>query len=304
MPTLREILDSNNEVILDGSVERQSTFLWEIFESKDYSQLNSKDIISEISSFQEFLEAFEHPNARTTPEITREIRTYAEKLGEKTSYLKGSIKFHKHKTKNPKKRNRRQKLIDSSHSISLNQELLETLQKRVFHAYQISRGKELEIGDSDYEKFAGAIIQIERLLHLKQDTGYFIGKHDKDKTHYSDTDERITATILWQSMFSNQSPVLVTKDKDFVRLLGTLPKLLGSDIFLPYNQLFRKRMTENPFKLYCTNQHNQDNYQYHLDNGTIVFLPEFQSDILSKRITQESEKRVKEFWEQFSQSKP
>lgn len=310
MPTLKEILDSNSEVILDSSAERSTSFLWEIFESRDYSHLNANDIRDEILNYQRFLDALEHPNARTTHEITQEIRTHAEKLGEKTSYLKDPKEIYRHGAGNLNKKHRKwnkkkkgEGLTDSLQIDPSNQKLLETLQENVFHAYQISRSKELEITDPDYKTFAEAIIQLERLLHLKQDTAYFLGKSDEDRAHYSDTDEKITATILWQSMFSNQSPALVTLDQDFIRLFGALPRLLGSDTFLPYNQLFRKRVTENPFRLYYTNDRTKDDYEHSLNNSHIDFLPEFQSNVFSRRTNQETEDRIGEFWKQFSQSK-
>lgn len=294
MPSLKEILDSHEEVIVDRSIKPGSSFLQNTFEISDYSCLDTNLLRSETLNFQKFIDYLNHPNSRTIPEITQEIKTYAEKVGDKISFLS-----FKDTQRNRKERSK--KSTRFSKKRSLNQELLKEFQKRIFDVYRISKNREIRITNPDYNSLAEIIIQLEKVLHLKQDTGYLLGWHDEDRAHDSKTDEKITATVFWQSMFSDKSPVLATQDKDFISLLGVLPKIIGSDEFSPYNQLFRRQVTGNPFILYYTDGSRGDEYKRHLNNAYIDFNPKFRLGGVSLKVNKEMKKRIREFWKQFSE---
>ena len=300
MPTLIEILDSHENVIIDGSARIHSSFMWDIYEIDDYSCFKSEDIRRESSIFQKFAEILNHPNSRTTPEINHGIKIYAEKIGEKISFLS---------SRNIQRGNRANKWrrgLKKSGNLDerrlLNQRLLKRLQGIVFTAYCSSKRKELrKIDDPHYETFADMLVQLERILHLKRDTGFLLGYHNEDRSYSSEADERVAATILWQSMFSDKSPVLVTRDRDFINLLEVIPKIIGSDDFLPYNKLFRRQVIGNPFILYYTKSRGES-YKHHLNNLYIDFNPNFKLHGASLENNKKMEKIIRGFWEQFSET--
>lgn len=282
MDTLIKILDSHEEVILDTSVhEHKSSFLFNNFHISNFIGLNKESLQNELFAIENFLEALKHHNSRTIPEVTREIRTYAEKLGKKRSYLlneNGIIKRkHTHK-----------------------QELFKDLEEKAFECYNASREKELKIRDKKYRILTAIISYLENILHLKSDFSYLIDERDRDNSHDSNTDEKIVATLFYKSIFSEKNPILVTKDRDFMNLLKIIPQIIGSDDFMPYNKLFRRQIIGNSFKLYFKNLLNE-NYSHYLNYSYINFDPEFRIRNLSNEVNQQTKKYILDLWKEFSQ---
>ncbi len=293
MVNLKEILDTHEQVILDGSVESAphgDSFMDANFDIRNYFNIDRDSLKRAISRIQKFSDHLNHPNSRTTPEITEEIRTYAEKLGEKRTYLSLVPRNINHKM--------RQTAIERASST---EKLFANFQEIVFNSYQVSKKKELKINDRKYEFLTDMVISLEKIIKTKKDWKYEHGFRDRDRSHDSNADEKIVSTLLYQSIFSEKTPVLATKDRDFIKLLGIIPGIIGSDEFMPYNSLFRKRITENPFKLYFAKAgDNHDDFSRYLNSLYLKFAPEFSIDQKSEEENKEIKGHISKLWVQFS----
>lgn len=266
--SLKEILDTHEEVILDTStqqIKRDCSFFSHIYDINNFFSLDKNYLENKISETNNFLESLDHPSARTIPEITNEILNYAEKLRKKLSYL--STRSRKDCSKND---------AENKNEESCKEELFRLLYEKNYNCYCYSREKEIRVNNSKYNSLVEIVISIEKVLHLKRDIGYEKGEVDIDRSHKSDTDEKIVATLLYNSMFSEKSPVLASKDSDFLSLLGAIPKIIGADDFLPYNELFRKQIIKNPFKLYKAKVgYGEKDYSAFFGSIYIDFVPDF-----------------------------
>jgi len=128
------------------------------------------------------------------------------------------------------------------------------LQETTYDLRIASRNKELQrhfsIDEEKYNVLVEMINLLDRMIHLKKDTNLIYGQHDVDMSRESDREERLVASAYYLSIFSGKKPVILTADTDFVRLMGVVPRLMGSDEFLPENELFREALKANPPGLY------------------------------------------------------
>jgi hypothetical protein len=119
---------------------------------------------------------------------------------------------------------------------------------------QLASRKSVDIFDERYETLLDLVKRISLVADLKK----IGGKYDKVtksqlNPYGSDTDERLTSAVLYYALFLNKFSTLVTKDTDFVSLLGCVSSILGGDEFLPHNQKFRDKFESgNPFNLYVS----------------------------------------------------
>jgi len=111
------------------------------------------------------------------------------------------------------------------------------------------RAYKSEIGvDGNYPFLLEAVKLIESAAELKKDWSFKNGIVDRDRSHDRDTDERIVAAIYGQRLLGRDFS-LVTKDTDFVYLLGICTGFLGSTNML-HNDVFRQTFLEKPIRAY------------------------------------------------------
>ena len=104
-------------------------------------------------------------------------------------------------------------------------------------------------------------------------------------------------SLFLRAMYSIENPVLVSKDFDFLRLLGVTPRIIGSDEFIPYNNFFRERIKENPYKLYIKFPEKEKFKE-------ILFDFKFEKYFHIDGVSEEKNNKLKEimtgFWKDFS----
>lgn len=242
--SLIEILESEKLIITDNSVEMGGVneftrWLYKVYKP---SQLNLKILRKELDNLTCLQDILTHPNVYTIKEITEEKLKLEQILSKKINY------FKKH---DAHLKNTRWKKREIKEKNPVFETLLE-LQEVAYQNMQISDSKELNIQMNNFKY--NPLIKIVKLLsqeiNLKKDTSFLKGFHDKDQSNDSDTDEKLVAALYYFSLYSDKSPCILTSDTDFVSLIGVTTRLIGTNSFLPDNEIFRKRTIENPFKLY------------------------------------------------------
>ena len=242
---LAEILDSEELIIADGCIRArdESDFCWKIYHSMHPGFLNSESLKEQIEVMQGFKQIFQNPNVYSIEEVTAEVREFERIVGEKIKFFNSG---------NTPRRKRRKRVIKKQNKEVKN--LLENLHQEIYQSRRLSENSQLEqihkLKDSNYNLLLDMVKLIGDERGLKKDTAFRMGKHTEDRSQNSDTDEKLVSSLYWLSLFSNKSPCLLTRDRDFLRLLEPVTRLIGSDCFLPYNQTFRDAILKNPFKLY------------------------------------------------------
>lgn len=296
MLTLNEILDSNEFVLIDGSLRGSESICDYLYEVHKLEELDKQKIENIEREFKKIQYIISQPHATTIPEVAREIKVCAEIIGVNLRYISEFEKILKTK---PRSRTGCKKNHQEYKKPEKNRQVLKRLQETVFSTYEAFRERETKIRDRKYTLLAEMVREIDLAIGLKQDTSHLYGLPKKDPTS-SDTDEKLVAALYYKSLFSNTPPVLLTKDTDFVRLLGVTPRLLGSDDFMPYNQSFRTRMVDNPFKLYIFQEHT-DIYNPALTSKSYLnFDPEFILGNIPKLKSDKIKQKIQFLWQQFS----
>jgi hypothetical protein len=299
MPTLLEILDLNNIVLVDSSIRNvpNTDFSWDIYDTRSFSALDKHPLIEELISSQVFVDILAHPNSRTIPSVTQETKEYLEIVTQKLKCFLGYKLSHSlYGTKRKSAFKRYEKLEDGASKKSL----FEELHKSSFKAYQLSKSKELKFNSSSYDSLLEIIKLLSRELNLKFDTSLFHFKPPKDP-YERDTDEKMISALYWMSMHLDKSVASVSNDRDFNKLLACF-RVLGAREFSPYNDLFVESIRKNPPKLYLREplqyRSNIDTYFHEvlLDlesvNGTNGKVP----------IKRDLQKRIHSLWKDFSKN--
>lgn len=295
MPILQEILDENEFVLIDGNIIEKKDICTGTYEIKHFASLDIQTINDTEKEFRKTQRVIHHPHATTIPEVAREIRACAEIIGCKLEYLSRMKKIISTKVRNrtPGKRNH-----NEYPSSSRNEEALKRLQETIFLTYEAFQDNETKIKDPRIKILTEMVRTIDLAIGLKQEVNPLYGLPAKDPT-LSDTDEKLVATLYYRCMFSQTSPVLLTRDSDFGRLLRVTPRIMGSDEFLPYNQSFRTRLAENPFKLYVPD--SGGNFKKYLEGPAhLQFNEEFFLGGIPQQKNQEIREQIRTLWKQFS----
>jgi len=247
---LGDILESGDTILLDGSIRNGHNICWDIYDSKKYSDLEPWKLKIAISSTRELSGILFHERAYTIEDVTREIRKFEKIISDKIKFL----------VPDPRTRNSKPSKKTIGYKIgkrgSLGKELLSELQKRIYNIRRRAEQKEITrfpdfngINDRVYENLLTMTKLLSSELGLKIDEGYIKGQREKRRENDSDTDEKLVATLYRMSM-SGKNCCLVSQDEDFLRLLGPITRIIGSDYFFPFNQVFRTQIKDSPFILY------------------------------------------------------
>jgi hypothetical protein len=293
---LNEILDSNDIdlVLVDASIKGSHDFAWDIYESINYSHLDADKLEKEVELMQEIKRVLENPKTRTISGITEELKGFEKIINNKIKY------FSSHYIPKNKKTKARIKRRNTK-----SQEQLILLQNKLYNIRRLSYAKELKIEDNNYKLLLNMIKLIEPIIKIKKDMSFVLGFHDEDKSRASDTDERLTAALYWLSLFSDKSNCLITKDQDLPRLSGIVTSLIGSESFLPYNEFFRKRIIENPFRIYKrtneeVNEEVNKDFKLSIDNSFINYDKEFLIERAPAQINISTKYSITKMWREFN----
>ena len=298
MLSLPEIVENEEMMILDTSLSGGNDFGWNTYEANKYEDLSSDLLKKELEEVIIFKKLLENSSSNTIWSITEEIKKYEEIINEKIRYLSENSLNHYNKNRGKEKRerrsnNRKEKRERKNSNVK---SLLIKLQNETYKARRLSENKELEIKDPRYNILLEMTKLVSREAKLKKDKKYALGKRNEDRSYDSDTDEKLTACLYYQSLFSDKNPSLITKDTDFVFLLEIATRLIGSDVFLPYNESFRKRILENPFKLYLR---GNGEYELRETGKNMSYTKTFEIYNLSEERNQQVQQEIEEKWKLF-----
>jgi hypothetical protein len=116
----------------------------------------------------------------------------------------------------------------------------------------------------DSDQFRGLYRLVDHLVNnfpiVKPKTGYYLSqRRDNQGNGNRMNGSRLPtdfeyATLCLCDSINGERPALFSCDTDFLSLFGELPRILGSDSFLPYNELFRESMVKNFPRYYHGNE--------------------------------------------------
>ena len=289
---LNKILSSEDIdlVLVDTSITGTYDFAEAIYESTKYSSLDVGLLEKEIESIKQAKEVLENPKTRTIRATTKELKDFEKIINSKIKdFSEGYLSKNRKIRTKIKKRD-----IKPKNKLNL-------LQNEAYNLRRISYFKELKIKDNNYELLLDMIKLIEPIIKIKKDRDFMFGFHDKDQSRDSDTDERLTAALYWLSLFSDKSSCLITNDEDFAGLSRIIIRLIGSGSFLPHNEFFRKRIIENPSKIY---KGFNGEFSLSIDNSFASYDEEFLIRGSFKRVNETIKGGILKMWRGFNPSNP
>ena len=268
--TFDKILEEQDIILVDGSLRKEegNGIGWDIYDAKRYDEINLKILEETKQAFLDFISILKNEKVFTIREVSGEIEKLEKILNKKKrvsdenrqARYRGYYELFAIKA-------RRRKERESNGELALTE-----LQELVYQTRKIAERKNL-LFDEKYSILFKMAWQISEKIKLKKDTSHFLGTHLEDKSYQSNTDEKLFSAILWLSLFSDKKPALLTRDTDFVRLFGVIPRIMGSDDFNLYNKFFRKRLKENPFSLYM--RENENTYSLAVTSANARYEKEF-----------------------------
>jgi len=283
MLTLSDILDIQGLVLVDTGIVNGGRFRESFFRRIYYDSLNKGFLESQIKTGKEFIQLMQDPKTRVIPEVSREIRDFFNKVKNKVRGFEENYETFYHGPENKrtfqKKPNKRAK--KNRNKVTEMQEDFESIRGYLPE-------NELHITDPRYRILTQMIITLDKAIKLKR------SRRDSGKP--SDTDEKLVAALYMHSLSSDSPPCLLTRDTDFTRLLGATPRLLGSEVFLPYNRPFRQALERNPFGLYMK---HDDGYDHAF--GEINFDNGFNLTSISPTFRKKVQQQISSLWKEFSE---
>ncbi len=278
--TLDEILEHEEFILVDWSISNvniriEQFFIPHILESK----LKSIDKIKSI---------LERNNTYTIRNVTNEIKRLQKLINNKLDRISSVKTYNKGGHRIERK----------PHIRPENSKLLYDIKRELSNVRRISERKELKINDKRYDILIDIVKLISIEGKLKTDFGYLMGKRGSDRSEKSDTDEKIVATLYWQSIFSNKTPTLLAQDSDFKNLLKIVTNEIGSKIFLPYNNDFREGITRNPFTLF-DRQIRNGYYELVTAKDQFVYKNDFYIPKLASEKNQKVMEEINSLWQQW-----
>lgn len=293
--SLDEVFSSNDIVLVDCSIANKvgcigmGSFLREMYTSRRYDELNQSALLSGFERIEFLHDIISRENAWCISDVAEEVRRLFEILGGKSNYLSF------------KDKSKRQSRNMRSYDTEKLRVGLKDLQQRAYELYKFFRARdirwnrEIMLDQSNYSAILEMVKLLEEKLRLKRDINYECGWRDTDGSHESDTDEKCVAYLLYLSAFSSKKSALLASDTDFVSLLGVLPRLIGSDAFMPKNQRFRESLVaENPYRLYIR---NDEGYGTVIDSSRdIYFEKNFRVNKISDVENSELKGKIGNLW--------
>jgi len=225
MRDLQTLLQKKDSVLVDASTKGNGVNLFNHIHPNDREYERVFD--AEIKRLKITLEILNAPCTRTTPEVSNEMVRYHE-------LVDGSYDYFAKKRETPKP------FIEHLEQVRyLTQQLAENAEKN-----------SSSVNQPAYSLLHEMVTLLSQRLDLKTDFEHTQKKRKESKAYQSDTDEKLAATVLWESGIEQNCPTLLTNDRDFESLLTIVPWILGSKHFLPHNKEFRKNLSHNRFEVY------------------------------------------------------
>lgn len=294
--TLEEILDVLPCVLFDTSVSNHQgiKLLAHSYDKFLFSSLDKNVILEEISSLDDLRKITSSQNTFTTEEVINEFWKYVCYIGEKIAFLSHSEKIFSKPTSYNHGLRRRNKVYSKCLE---NRKLLSQLQSESYNLFLRCKERVLKIEDKRYPLLIEMIQLIDKSKELKRDTSYKYGMRNAPNTS-SDTDEKLLAALYLQILNNEEDVVILTQDTDFYRLTGACSKLLGSSIFLPYNEQFREMIRKFPPLI--AKPYNEG-YEADIFDD-IYFKDNFIINGIPSQINESVKQKIFDLWKKFSES--
>lgn len=248
-PVLAEALSPENIVLIDccllGYKGHQFNGLcWEIYDSKMYEHVDHKLLMEHRDHMADMMELIMLPNVWSIEGVANEFYDTIKHLGGNIKYMSGQKRQPEHRRFKRDYDTKKQKnALSEVHDLFY--EVYQALKSKA-----INRNKEIYFDKDKADVLFDMVKLLESKMNLKVDSNYMKGLRSEDRSHISDTDEKIVACLYYLSIYGNKKPVLLTADHDFRRLLGKISPLMGSYSFFPDNGRFRRQLRANKFRLY------------------------------------------------------
>lgn len=248
-PVLAEALSPENIVLIDccllGYKGHQFNGLcWETYDSKLYEHVDHKLLMDHYNHMANMKDIIMLPNVWSIEEVANEFYDTIRHLGGNIRYMSGHKRPLEHRRfKRDYDTEKQKKALSEVHDL-------------FYEAYQalksksIDRNKEIYFDEDKVNILFNMVKLLERKMNLKVDSSYIKGLRSEDRSHISNTDEKLVACLYYLSIYSGKKPVLLTADHDLQRILGKISPLIGSYSFFPDNGRFRRQLRANKFRLY------------------------------------------------------
>jgi hypothetical protein len=175
------------------------------------------------------------------------------------------------------------------------------LQKAAYETRMLAKSKEIErmpgfeySRDSNYKTLLEMTQLLSKEIGLKRDAGYLFGEHERDESYNSDTDEKLVA-MLYRLSLAGKNSCLLAEDVDFIRLLGVITRMIGSDYFLPHNAEFREKIAQNPFRFYLKSI-SQKCYLLKIDSSKIRYSEDFNVRTAPQKRNTSIREQIAQLW--------
>jgi len=208
---LKEILDSGDFILIDGSIKGQPGLTSKLYKVHNYDNLDKESLRIENREMDEFREILKHPNTYTIEEVRKEIKKKELIIGEKVGFL------------NQNQCNMRLEKHDRA------KRSLKELQEKLYALRNPLKLMEVKHKNPGYYPILEMIKLLTRNIRLKKDQGYIQGLSKINRADNSDTDEKLVATAYYSMIFLDKSPAILSVDRDFKGLLAITTRLLGAD---------------------------------------------------------------------------
>ena len=248
-PVLAETLSPENIVLIDccllGYKGHQSKGLcWETYDSRQYGHIDHRLLAEHHDYMANMMDLIMLPNVWSIEEVANEFYDTIKHLGGNIRYLS------EHKRPPEHKRFKREYDIEKQKNALSDVHDIFYEVYRVLKSKSINYNKEISFDKNKIDVLFEMVNLLESKMKLKVDSNYIRGFRSEDRSHISDTDEKLVACLYYLSIYSDKKPVLLTVDNDFQKLLGKISPLIGSYSFFPDNGIFRRKLRANNFRLY------------------------------------------------------
>ena len=300
--TLEEVLNEDGIFFVDNSIGCfGNSFLWDSYYVKSYSELNLDQLIELRETFLGFQDILANDKCFTIQAVVDEIADFSDIIGGKVKWLNDRLNKN-HKANKAVNRHYFNRSIKA-------RENFQSFHDLIWDTKQLADKSKISFND----EFYNSLVEIYKAFttaipSLKKNNSYQIyGKLRKkkflrEKINENDTDERLAAAVIYETLFHDKPVSLLTSHRDFISLLLVVPIFLGSDSFLPRNKEFRTKLVSNPYSLYLL---NPDHWEKRYDSSD--FLDRYGKEFKIYDINESQSENFKEvvdlFWKKFDVGK-
>jgi len=273
--TLDEALSEKKLILADGSIKGgNNEFYWYLGGIKRPNQLDLVKVQTEIDGLNQFSNILLRDNVRTIAQVTQELSCLPEMINK-------NIKYIFYRTEKNNYLEERAKLSE--------------LHQSAFNVVKCSKSKEISkteagILNGNLENYFEMIRTLDEVLGLKRDSNELYQMHHPDDWEDKHTDEYLVAYAYCLNI-ANKNCGILTSDTDLIRLMGACTEILGGDEFLPFNEIFRYKMSKNGHGIYFK-KNSQEKYEKAIDFTEERYKKEFRLVNLNTRKNDEIREKI------------